>query len=104
LLCANIIIINISDTDSGLDLSDNFLDDGRRPDIIHDSVIYSATDNGRIPWISADDIAEVAFRALTDEKSHNTDHVLVGKEMMSYDEVCDVPQTYCFDTKAEVFV
>jgi uncharacterized protein YbjT (DUF2867 family) len=86
--------MKLPSTNLNLDFLENFLDDGRRPEIARNSVIYSATGNGRIPWISADDIAEVAFRALTDEKSHNTDHVLIGKEMMSYDEVCNAPQTY----------
>ncbi len=38
-------------------------------------------------FISADDIADVAVCALTDEKSHNTDHIITGPELLSYDDV-----------------
>lgn len=49
--------------------------------------IYSATADGRIPWVSVEDIAETAFHALIDEESHNTEHILVGPELHSYDDV-----------------
>jgi uncharacterized protein YbjT (DUF2867 family) len=39
------------------------------------------------PFVSADDVAAVAFRALTDEVAHNTDHLLLGPELLSYDDV-----------------
>lgn len=45
------------------------------------------TAEGRIPFVSADDIADVAFTALVDEESHNTDHLILGPELLSYDEV-----------------
>lgn len=47
----------------------------------------SAAADGRIPWVSVDDIADVAFAALTDEKSHNRDHIIVGPELLTYDGV-----------------
>lgn len=49
--------------------------------------LYSATGNGKAPFVSADDIAAVAYHALTDEKSHNTDYLVLGPELLSYDEV-----------------
>jgi festuclavine dehydrogenase len=51
-----------------------------------DSIITAAKD-GKVPFVSAVDIAAVAFRALTDPVSHNTDHLIVGPELFSYDEV-----------------
>ena len=54
---------------------------------IKDGAIYSSCGNGKISFISAADIAEVAFRALVDEKSHNTDHAIVGPEAITFDEV-----------------
>jgi festuclavine dehydrogenase len=51
------------------------------------SQIITAAGDGKIPFISADDIANVAFRALTDEKAHNTDHLILGPELFAYDEV-----------------
>lgn len=37
--------------------------------------------------MSADDIARVAFLALTDKKSHDTDHIILGPDALTYDEV-----------------
>lgn len=49
--------------------------------------IVTATGKGKLPFVSADDIAAVAFRALTDKVSHNTDHLILGPELLSYDDV-----------------
>lgn len=49
--------------------------------------IYSAAGDGRIPWVSVEDIAAVGFRALTDKKSMDTDPVILGPELLSYDDV-----------------
>ncbi len=37
--------------------------------------------------MSVDDIVAVAFRALVDEVPHNTDHLILGPDLLSYDEV-----------------
>ena len=52
------------------------------------SMIITATGEGKLPFVSAEDIAECAYRALTDEKAGNTDHLIFGSELFSYDEVC----------------
>ncbi|KAE8351817.1 agroclavine dehydrogenase [Aspergillus coremiiformis] len=62
----------------------------QRQAILNESKIYSAAGDGRIPFVSADDIARVAFRALTDEKSHNTDHVILGPELHTYDQIAAI--------------
>jgi festuclavine dehydrogenase len=49
--------------------------------------ITTATGDGKVPFVSADDIAAVAFRALTDKVAHNTDHLILNSELWSYDEV-----------------
>lgn len=51
------------------------------------SQIITAAGNGKLPFVSADDIAAVAFHALTDEKAHNTDHFILGPELWSYGDV-----------------
>ena len=56
--------------------------------IIENNEIWSVAEDGRIPFISADDIAETAFEALTREKSWDADKYIVGPELFSYDEVC----------------
>ncbi len=57
------------------------------PTIRDDDMIITATGEGKVPFVSADDIAAVAFRALTDEVPHNTDHLILGPELFSYDDV-----------------
>ncbi|CAF9908473.1 MAG: hypothetical protein HETSPECPRED_008089 [Heterodermia speciosa] len=52
--------------------------------------LYSATNNGRIPFVSTEDIACVAKHLLTDEKPHNTDYVVLGPELLSYDDVAKI--------------
>ena len=50
--------------------------------------IFTACQDGVIPFVSADDIASVAFHALTDAKSHDTDIRILGPENLTYDDVC----------------
>jgi len=49
--------------------------------------IYSATEDGRVPFISADDIAACAVAALTAPEPLNRDFILTGPEAISYDAV-----------------
>ncbi|KAJ5822784.1 hypothetical protein N7447_005124 [Penicillium robsamsonii] len=53
------------------------------------SKIFSACGDGKIPFVSAIDIAAVAFRAITDPKSHNCDYRVLGPELLTYDEVAE---------------
>lgn len=57
------------------------------PHIKNEGKIYSAMQDGPLPLISADDIAAVAFRTLTDPRPHNTDYILLGPTNWTYDEV-----------------
>lgn len=66
---------------------ENLSEEAQRGLIKEQSKIYTACADGKIPWISADDIAAVGFRALTDEKSHNTDYRILGPELLTYDDV-----------------
>ncbi|EDR01986.1 uncharacterized protein LACBIDRAFT_310140 [Laccaria bicolor S238N-H82] len=49
--------------------------------------IVSAAKDGRLAFVSVDDIAQAASDALLDEKSWNSDRYIVGPELFSYDEV-----------------
>ncbi|KAF3762251.1 NAD(P)-binding protein [Cryphonectria parasitica EP155] len=51
---------------------------------------YSATGDGKIPWVSKYDIAGCAFHALTDEKPVNGDVIILGPELLSYADVITV--------------
>ncbi|PPJ60360.1 hypothetical protein CBER1_11378 [Cercospora berteroae] len=66
---------------------ENFLEGHHLATITNEDKIYSATQNGSKPFISAFDIANVAKVALIDNKSHNIDYVVTGNETLTYDEV-----------------
>lgn len=70
---------------------ENFSEQQYLPSIRDEDRILTATGEGRVPFVSADDIADVAYRALVDEKSHDTDHLILGPELFSYDEVSSLP-------------
>ncbi len=74
-------------------LSENFSTQ-QLPSIKERNTIVSASGDGKVGFVSADDIADVAVSALTDEKSHNTDHIITGPELLSYDDVCPIPLLY----------
>lgn len=55
-----------------------------------DNAIYSATRQGRVPFIDADDIAAVAALTLTDDRPLYDDLLLTGPAALSYAEVADI--------------
>ncbi|KAG6813059.1 hypothetical protein H0H92_014331 [Tricholoma furcatifolium] len=55
-----------------------------------EDMIGSATKDGRIPFVCADDIVDVAFNALNDKESHNTEHIIIGPELFNYEEVASL--------------
>ncbi|KTE02547.1 NmrA-like protein [Sphingopyxis sp. H038] len=59
------------------------------PSIVAEGCIYSATQDGRIPFIDAADIAAVAVEAMVDPAFVSGERVLTGPESLSYDEVAD---------------
>jgi ergot alkaloid biosynthesis protein len=67
----------------------NFSEGPHAATIREEGRIYSATGEGRVPFVDAADIAEVAYRALTDERAHNTDHVITGSRALTYAEAAD---------------
>lgn len=52
--------------------------------------IFTTTQDGEIPFISADDIADVAYHALTDAKSLNRDVRVLGPEILTYDRIAEI--------------
>ncbi|HEY1166098.1 MAG TPA: NmrA family NAD(P)-binding protein [Chitinophaga sp.] len=53
--------------------------------------IYAAMENARIPFIDTRDIAEVAFRVLTEPAEHrNKSYVLTGGQAVDYYELADI--------------
>ncbi|KAF2475504.1 NAD(P)-binding protein [Lindgomyces ingoldianus] len=53
-----------------------------------ESTIYSAAEDGKIPFVSADDIAEAACAFLTGKaKMENKDYLILGPELLTHDQV-----------------
>jgi uncharacterized protein YbjT (DUF2867 family) len=48
--------------------------------------IYGVAEDGRVPFVSTEDIAQAAYDALVSKKSPNKDYYVVGPELFSYDE------------------
>lgn len=55
--------------------------------IRREGVVATATGDGRVGFVDADDIAAVAVRALVDEQPHDVAHVITGPQALSYDDV-----------------
>ncbi|WP_410768734.1 NmrA family NAD(P)-binding protein [Fontibacillus sp. BL9] len=55
--------------------------------IAQQNLIISAAGQGNIAFVAAEDIAEVALRALIDDEAHNTEHIITGPDPLSYDDV-----------------
>lgn len=68
----------------------NFSEHQHLHTIRDEASIYSATEDGRVPFIDAGDIAAVAVEALIDRKFANGDRLLTGPEALTYDEVAEL--------------
>ncbi|MBO8192323.1 NAD(P)H-binding protein [Streptomyces oryzae] len=55
-----------------------------------DGTLLTATGEGRVGFVDADDIAAVAAHALTGAEAPNTDLVLTGPQALSYDDVAAI--------------
>jgi ergot alkaloid biosynthesis protein len=67
----------------------NFSEGQHLASIQDEDGIYSATEDGRVPFVSADDIATAAMAVLTSEDPFNSDFILTGDRPLSYDEVAE---------------
>jgi uncharacterized protein YbjT (DUF2867 family) len=65
----------------------NLSEGPHRLTIRDERAIYTAAGDGRVPFISAWDIARAAARTLTSERAPNADFVLTGPEPLTYDDV-----------------
>ena len=57
------------------------------PSIKANDELTSATGKGRVGFISEDDIADVAIDLLTASKLGGAEPIIVGPELLSYDDV-----------------
>ncbi|GAD92332.1 hypothetical protein NFIA_095230 [Paecilomyces variotii No. 5] len=68
---------------------ENLIQEGPVTVIKNEGKVYTACGQGKIPFISATDIAAVAYRALTDPKSYNCDYRILGPELLTYDDIAE---------------
>ena len=68
----------------------NFSEGQHLAPVLDDSAIYTATRDGCIGFIDAEDIASCAAALLTAPRVENTDYILTGPEAISYDAVAEV--------------
>ncbi|MFD4245322.1 NAD(P)H-binding protein [Streptomyces sp. NPDC058525] len=68
----------------------NFAGGPHARSIRDEGAIRTATGDGRVGFVDAQDIAAVAVRALTDEQAPNTDLILTGPEALSYEEAAAI--------------
>lgn len=61
-----------------------------RPTVRDERAVYSAAEDGRVPFIDAEDIARVAARALTDARAASGELLLTGPEALTYDDVAAI--------------
>ena len=71
------------------DVSENFaIDDlGFRKSIKEESKIYTCAGDGRAWFVAARDIAAVAMAALTMKERPQFDYLVLGPELITYDDV-----------------
>ncbi|MEV7416361.1 NmrA family NAD(P)-binding protein [Streptomyces sp. NPDC089919] len=55
-----------------------------------EGALWTATGDGRVGFVDAEDIAAVAVHALTDPTPLNTDLVLTGPEALGYDDIARI--------------
>jgi len=67
----------------------NFTEGQHLSSLRDEDCIYSATGDGRVPFVSVGDVAAVAMVALTRERSFNADFILTSGQPLSYDEVAE---------------
>ncbi|MDP1512084.1 ergot alkaloid biosynthesis protein [Paenibacillus sp. CMAA1739] len=65
----------------------NFTEGQHAVTISQQNLIFSAAGQGKVGFVAAEDIAEVALRALIDKDAHNTEHMITGPDSLSYDDV-----------------
>ncbi len=68
----------------------NFTEQQHLPTIRNEGKIYSATIDANVAFISADDIAAVAARLLTDPSLESRDYIITGPEAISYNRVAQI--------------
>jgi uncharacterized protein YbjT (DUF2867 family) len=65
----------------------NFTEGGHGHTLRQQGQIFTATGDGKMGFVDAEDISAVGFHALTDKTPHNREHIITGPQSLSYAEV-----------------
>lgn len=65
----------------------NFINEPHLSTIVNEGAIYSATADGRAPFVSIEDIAEVGARVLFQNSAPEHDLMITGPELLGYDNI-----------------
>jgi uncharacterized protein YbjT (DUF2867 family) len=68
----------------------NFTEGGHGHSLRQQGQIFTATGDGKVGFVDAEDISTVGFHALTDETPHNREHIITGPQSLSYAEVASL--------------
>ncbi|KAJ2891846.1 nucleoside-diphosphate-sugar epimerase family protein [Zalerion maritima] len=69
---------------------DNFSHGFHLETIKSESTIYTCAKKGRSPIVAAEDVAALAFHALTDAKVSNSDWKVYGPDLLSHDDIAAI--------------
>ena len=67
--------------------SENFTEENEIHPVATENSLVSAAGSGCVPFVDAADVAAVAAKALTRHESYNTNLLILGPEVMGYDDV-----------------
>lgn len=70
--------------------TDNFLLPAVTGSVKTEGKLYSTTGEGRMSYVTVEDIGAVGYRALTDKEPHNAAHVLLGPNAITYTELAEI--------------
>ena len=70
---------------------ENFSEWQHKATIKNESKIYSACGDGKVPFVTAGDIARMAFHGLVDEGELEEEYRVLGSELLTHDDVCFPP-------------
>jgi ergot alkaloid biosynthesis protein len=65
----------------------NFTEGGHGNTLRQQGQIFTATGEGKVGFVDAEDISAVGFHALTDKEAHNRAHIITGPQSLNYAEV-----------------
>lgn len=80
----------------------NFINEPHLSTIRNEGAIYSATEDGPVPFVSVEDIAEVGAHVLLQNDTPEHDLIITGPELLRYDDAAAIIGEACGKTVRHV--